>query len=206
MNRCLNILHLTDAGLAMVRDGVELLQPDGEEAQDLRERILMRIDQLQASQGFIDVGGGHFKAACETPDCPNPSPSGKSYCETCRPAETIHTCEVPGCDRIPEAGAVCNACLPGCIVGEPVEDGSMFNRPGETAAFVAAEEFFGLGAGTPAPADVDGGMNAALAPALDIADALQIVIDLAKRSASDARDGEAIGIVEDMAVNQFGDD
>lgn len=49
---------------------------------------------------------------------------------------------------------------------------------------------------------------------MDIAEALQIVIDLAKQNVVDevdmpeehARQVEAINIVEDMAVNQFGDD
>lgn len=49
---------------------------------------------------------------------------------------------------------------------------------------------------------------------MDIADALQIVIDLAKQNVVNEsempdeheRQIEAIGIVEDMAVNQFGDD
>ena len=49
---------------------------------------------------------------------------------------------------------------------------------------------------------------------MDIADALQIVIDLAKQNVIDEnempeeheRQTVAIGVVEDMAVNQFGDD
>lgn len=49
---------------------------------------------------------------------------------------------------------------------------------------------------------------------MDIADALQIVIDLAKSAVAfdsanqdePKRQLEAIEIVEDMAVNQFGDD
>lgn len=51
---------------------------------------------------------------------------------------------------------------------------------------------------------------------MDIADALQIVLDLAKKEYDDnassvnpkerERQLEAINIVEDMAVNQFGDD
>jgi hypothetical protein len=49
---------------------------------------------------------------------------------------------------------------------------------------------------------------------MDIVDALQIVLDLAKQAnekfaaspADYARQNTAIGVVEDMAVNQFGDD
>ena len=49
---------------------------------------------------------------------------------------------------------------------------------------------------------------------MDIADALEIVLDLAKQNVIDdpdmkeerERQMEAIGIVEDMAVNQLGDD
>jgi hypothetical protein len=49
---------------------------------------------------------------------------------------------------------------------------------------------------------------------MDIADALQIVLDLARQNIVDERDMPeehhrqmlACGVVEDMAVNQFGDD
>ncbi len=49
---------------------------------------------------------------------------------------------------------------------------------------------------------------------MDIADALQIVIDLASQGVIDARDNEtenrrqldAIAVITDLAVNQFGDD
>lgn len=51
-------------------------------------------------------------------------------------------------------------------------------------------------------------------PDLDLAAALQIVIDLARQNVVDIRDDaaeharqmEAVDMVEDMAVNQFGDD
>lgn len=49
---------------------------------------------------------------------------------------------------------------------------------------------------------------------MDLANALQIILDLAKQNVIDeddqpeehARQTEAINTVEDMAVNQFGDD
>ena len=42
---------------------------------------------------------------------------------------------------------------------------------------------------------------------MDVADALQIVIDLAKSVPSlSEREQEAINIVEDLAVNEYGDD
>lgn len=41
---------------------------------------------------------------------------------------------------------------------------------------------------------------------MDIQTALQIVLELARNMALDAEQREACDIVEDMAVNQFGDD
>lgn len=41
---------------------------------------------------------------------------------------------------------------------------------------------------------------------MDIADALQIVIDLARKNATTDKEKTACDVVEDMAVNQFGDD
>lgn len=43
-------------------------------------------------------------------------------------------------------------------------------------------------------------------PMMDIADALEIVLRLARRAAGTSEELEAVSIVEDMAVNQFGDD
>lgn len=41
---------------------------------------------------------------------------------------------------------------------------------------------------------------------MDAADAFQIVLDLARQNALDAIALEAIGIIEDLATNDYGDD